>query len=82
MEDLRRWLNPERARRSEDAKEPPPPFETIGSVGGGMAAIGPGMNVYFETDLTPGDYVLFCMVTAPDGRSHIEHGMMQQLKID
>lgn len=81
MEELQNWLNPERARRSDAAKEPPP-LETIGTVGGGVAAISPGMTVYFEANLTPGDYVLFCMVTAPDGRSHIEHGMMQQLRID
>ena len=40
------------------------------------------MSVYFEANLTPGEYVLFCMVTAPDGRSHIEHGMIQPLEID
>lgn len=82
IEEVQAWLNPERARRSDDAKEPPPPLETIGSVGGGIAAIAPGMSAYFETDLTPGDYVLFCMVTAPDGRSHIEHGMIQRVRID
>jgi hypothetical protein len=82
IEEVRAWLNPERARRSDSAQEPPPPLETIGSVGGGIAAIAPGMSAYFEANLTPGEYVLFCMVTAPDGRSHIEHGMIQQLKID
>ena len=46
IEDVRAWLNPERARRSDNTKEPPP------------------------------------LVTAPDGRSHIEHGMIQQLTID
>ena len=81
IEEVRAWLNPERARRSGDTGEPPP-LETIGSVGGGIAAISPGMSAYFEADLTPGEYVLFCMVTAPDGRSHIEHGMIQQLRID
>ena len=78
--DLQAWLNPERARRSDDGKSPPP-LETIGSVAGGIAAIAPGMSAYFDTTLTPGEYVLFCMVTAPDGRSHIEHGMIQQLRI-
>jgi hypothetical protein len=82
IEDVRRWLNPERARRSDAANDPPPPLETIGTSAGGIAVIGPGMSVYFDRDLTPGDYVLFCMVTAPDGRSHIEHGMIQPLRID
>ena len=80
IEDVRAWLNPERARR-DDAGEPPP-LESIGTPGGGIAAIAPGMRAYFEADLTPGDYVLLCMVTAPDGRSHIEHGMIRQLRID
>jgi len=80
IEDVRLFLNPERARR--DDAGPPPPLETIGSPAGGIAAIAPGMHAYFETDLAPGEYVLFCMVTAADGRSHIEHGMMRQLRID
>ena len=79
--DVRRYLNPERARRDDDAG-PPPPLETIGSPAGGIAAIAPGMHAFFESNLTPGDYVLLCMVTAADGRSHIEHGMIQQLTID
>lgn len=80
IEDVRAYLNPERARR--DDAGPPPPLETIGSPVGGIAAIAPGMHGYFETTLTPGEYVLFCMVTAADGRSHIEHGMLRQLTID
>jgi hypothetical protein len=28
-----------------------------------------------------GDYVLLCMATAPDGKSHIEHGMIKQFRI-
>jgi hypothetical protein len=82
IDELRNWLNPERARRSDDAKAPPPSIETIGTGGGGIAAIAPGMTAYFDADLTPGEYVLFCMVTAPDGRSHIEHGMMQQVRVE
>ncbi|MDF2773536.1 MAG: hypothetical protein K0S86_3033 [Geminicoccaceae bacterium] len=81
IEDVQVWLNPERARRTDKGGEPPP-LEAIGSVAGGIAAIAPGMSAYFETNLTPGEYVLFCMVTAPDGRSHIEHGMIQQLRVD
>ena len=81
IEDIRVWLNPERARRSDSAKEPPP-LESIGSPVGGIAAISPGMSGFFDANLTPGEYVLFCMVTAPDGRSHIEHGMIQQVRVD
>lgn len=78
--NVRDWLNPERARR-DDAKAPPP-IESIGSPVGGVAAISPGMSAYFQANLTPGEYVVFCMVTAPDGRSHIEHGMIQRLQIE
>ncbi len=48
---------------------------------GGIAAIRPGMDVFFETNLTPGEYLLVCMATAPDGRSHIEHGMIRQISV-
>jgi hypothetical protein len=77
LEELRTALNPERARRPESAAEPPP-LETLVTGFGGIAVIAPGMEVFFETDLTPGEYVLACMTTAPDGQSHIEHGMIQQ----
>ncbi|HEX6643272.1 MAG TPA: hypothetical protein VF037_01260 [Gemmatimonadales bacterium] len=81
LEQLRTWLNPEKARRDVPAGEPEPSFESLVSVGGGVAAMAPGMQAFFEMDLTPGDYVLACMATAPDGRSHIEHGMIRQVTI-
>ena len=81
IEDIRNMLNPERARRPDQASEPPPDFSTLGSIAGGVATMAPGMQAFFEADLTPGDYVLACMVTAPDGRSHIEHGMIHQIHI-
>ena len=28
------------------------------------------------------DFVLLCLVTAPDGRSHVEHGMIQHIRIN
>ena len=31
--------------------------------------------------LSPGEYALVRMATAPDGRSHIEHGMIRQNRI-
>jgi hypothetical protein len=57
--------------------EGPPPF----SLAGGVAVLAPGMEAFFEADLTPGDYVLVCMATAQDGRTHIEHGMIQQVSV-
>ena len=40
-----------------------------------------GMDVFFATTLTRGDYVLLCMTTAKDGRSHLEHGMIQRMSV-
>jgi hypothetical protein len=80
LEDLQQVFNPERARR-DNSDEPPPALESIGYPAGGIAAIHPGMQVFFDADLTPGDYVMMCMATAPDGRSHIEHGMIQQIRV-
>ena len=80
-EDLLTAMNPERARRDAPADGPPPSFESLGTGAGGIAAIAPGMESYFEADFTPGEYVLLCMATAPDGRSHIEHGMVRQVSV-
>jgi len=82
LEDVRLSLNPERARRADQRDQPVAPLESLVSLGaGGIAAIRPGMEVFFTTTLTAGEYVLVCMATAPDGRSHIEHGMIQQIRI-
>ncbi len=81
-DDVLMSLNPERARRADQKDQPAEPLPSIGSGAGGVAAMRPGMEAFFTTTLTPGDYVLLCMATAPDGRSHIEHGMVQQLRIE
>lgn len=79
--DVQTWLNPERARRAEGASDSAPSLESLGTGLGGIAAIAPGMQSYFEADFTPGEYVLLCMATAPDGRSHIEHGMIREISV-
>ena len=81
VEDIRIWLNPERARRADQAGDPAPTLESLGTGAGGIGAIAPSMQSFFETDFTPGEYAVFCMATAPDGRSHIEHGMIRQLSV-
>ena len=58
---------------------PPPVIRESGL--GGVAALAPNLDAYFRSDLTPGEYVLFCFVTAPDGRPHTDHGMIQQIRI-
>lgn len=80
-EQLVEAMNPERARRNGESAAPPPPFETLASIAGGIAVIRPGMEVFFTTTLSPGEYVILCMTTAPDGRSHIEHGMVRQVRV-
>jgi hypothetical protein len=44
-------------------------------------ALEKGADAYFEVDLAPGNYVLLCLITAVDGRSHIDHGMIQPIQV-
>ncbi len=81
VEGLMAALDPERARRDGPAGAPPPAPESLPMIAGGIAVIAPGMETYFEATWSPGDYVLVCMTTAPDGRSHIEHGMVRQIRV-
>ena len=80
-EDLAMWLNPEQARRDKPASDPPASMADLGTLGGGIAAIAPGMEAFFDLELAAGEYVLLCMATAPDGKSHIEHGMIRQVSV-
>lgn len=68
LRDFEAWLN---------NVEGPPPASSVG----GLSSLAADAEAYFEVDLTPGDYVLFCLVTAPDGRPHIAHGMIQHFSI-
>lgn len=81
IEDVRRSLDPERARRPDQRQAQETSLESFAALVGGIAAIAPGMEVFFDVELTPGEHVLVCMATAPDGRSHIEHGMIQQVTV-
>jgi hypothetical protein len=62
----------------QDMESPPPDFESTG----GVNALATGAETYFEVELEPGDYVLLCFVTAPDGRSHVQHGMIRQFSVE
>ncbi len=82
LEDVRIWLDPERERRTGQRGDQGPPLASLVSgSAGGIAVIAPGMEAFFEAELTPGEYLLVCFTTAPDGRSHIEHGMIQQIRV-
>jgi hypothetical protein len=82
LEDVQTVMNPERARRTDKPADPSLSFESLGMPAGGIAAIGQGMESFFEAEFSAGDYVLICMATAPDGRSHIEHGMIRRIKVE
>jgi hypothetical protein len=69
MADFQAWMqNP----------QGPPPANSVG----GVSSLAPGLQAYFEADLTAGEYVILCFVTAPDGRPHTEHGMIQPVRVD
>lgn len=68
MADLQGYL--------EHAQGPPPASRV-----GGVTALAPTLDAYHEVDLTPGDYVLACFVSAADGRSHIAHGKIQPIRV-
>jgi hypothetical protein len=81
LDDVSRTMNPEAARRTGSSTKPPVPFDNLGTLTGGIATIHSGRDVFFTVTLTPGDYALLCMTTAGDGRSHIEHGMIDLMTV-
>ena len=69
VEDVGKWAQ---------KLEGPPPFTAMP----GAAPMGPGASVTVTEELTAGDYVLICFVPdAKDGKPHVEHGMVQQIKV-
>lgn len=68
--DVHTWLVDPRNR---------PPFS---EVLGGVVIERVGDEAYFEVELSTGTYVLYCVITARDGRRHWEHGMLQQIQVD
>ena len=56
----------------------PPPARPVGGVG----VLETGMRGTFTVDLTAGDYGLICFVPdAKDGKMHLVHGMMKNIKV-
>ena len=45
------------------------------------SSLAPNTGGFFEFDLTAGEYVRLCFVTAPDWGPHTEHGMIQHVRI-
>jgi hypothetical protein len=71
LEDFQAWL--------ADPRSPPPVSRSLGGV---VLAEAGAEEGYFEVELTPGGYVLFCTINAPDGRTHTDHGMIQHFQVD
>lgn len=55
------------------------PAELVRS--GGVAAVAPGHEAAATQLLSAGRYLLICLLTAPDGRTHAQHGMVKEVKI-
>jgi hypothetical protein len=69
VEDFATWA---------ESMKGPPPAEPVGGVG----ALEKGMRGAFTADLTAGDYGLICFVPdAKDGKMHLVHGMMKNIKV-
>src|SRR6185295_18584078 len=49
---------------------------------GGVVTLDPGGKSTFTADLEAGDYGLICFVPdSKDGKMHLQHGMMKQIKV-
>jgi hypothetical protein len=70
VEDFGHW--------AESGMKGPPPAEPIG----GVVFLDKGARATFTADLEPGNYGLMCFVPdAKDGKPHLAHGMMKQIKV-
>lgn len=68
--DLLAWL--------ESDQSSPPPAQALG----GMSSLSPGRHAYLPLDLSPGSYVLVCLVPdEADSRSHASHGMVLEFSV-
>jgi uncharacterized cupredoxin-like copper-binding protein len=55
--------------------------DTLGQEAGKSLPIDPGEKSTFSVDLTPGTYALVCFITAPDGKTYAQHGMIRELTV-
>jgi uncharacterized cupredoxin-like copper-binding protein len=70
VEDFGRW--------AETGMKGPPPAEPLG----GVSVLDKGDHGTFEVELTPGEYGFICFVPdSKDGKPHLFHGMMKQVKV-
>jgi len=55
----------------------PAPF----TVAGATTGMAPGLHDFVWVDLVPGDYLALCLMSAPDGKRHYEHGMVANFSV-
>lgn len=48
---------------------------------GGVAAVAPGQEAASTQLLSAGRYLLICLLTTPDGRTHAQRGMIKEVKV-
>jgi len=59
--------------------EGPPPGTPLGGISGAKS----GTTSYMTMDLTPGTYAFICFIPdIKDGKTHAEHGMMKEFKVE
>ena len=72
--DVRTYLADPKAQQ-----QPPPDWVQIRA---GIPTLDAGETAALTQRLEPGRYLLLCFVDAPDGRSHIEHGMLRTFEVE
>lgn len=57
--------------------------EPVGLALGGVSPLAPAGQSMFTADLSPGKYVLLCFLPdATDHKSHLSHGMVQEIEVE
>lgn len=72
--DVQRYLSDPKSQQ-----QPPPSWVQIRA---GIPTLDGGEQAALTQQLEPGSYALLCFLDAPDGRSHIEHGMLRGFAVE
>ncbi len=74
IDDVKQYLADPKSQEG-----PPPDWVQIRA---GIPTLGGGVKASLTQRLEPGRYVLLCFLPAPDGKSHIEHGMLKTFDVE
>jgi hypothetical protein len=74
IDDVRRYLADPKSQQ-----QPPPDWVEIRA---GIPTLDAGEKAALTQKLEPGRYVLLCFLDAPDGKSHIAHGMVRAFEVE